>query len=176
MILIIQLCFGEQLKRFFIEVIFMKNREKFAKEILDIACKSEKFSVIKSGEITFCDRFKCDMCKFNDFTGEKSCRTKRYEWSESEYVEKKPTITSKEKNFLDALLPNFKYIARDSNDRLYIYGKKPIREDKSEAWVPDNSNSYCVTRDIFGNMFDFIKWEDEEPWSIEDLKKLGVEA
>lgn len=35
----------------------MKNKEKFAKEILDIACKSEKFSVIKSGEITFCDRF-----------------------------------------------------------------------------------------------------------------------
>lgn len=49
----------------------MKNREKFAKEILDIACKSEKFSVIKSGEITFCDCFKCDMCKFNDSTGEK---------------------------------------------------------------------------------------------------------
>ena len=25
-----------------------------------------------------------------------------------------------------------------------------------------------------GNIFDFIKWEDEAPWSIEDLKKLEV--
>lgn len=74
----------------------MKNREKFAKEIIDIACKGDSFSVTKSSEITFCDRFKCDMCKFNDSTGEKSCRTKRYEWSESEYIEK-PTITSREK-------------------------------------------------------------------------------
>lgn len=49
----------------------MKNREKFYKEILDIACKGDTFSVTKSGEITFCDHFKCDMCKFNDFTGKK---------------------------------------------------------------------------------------------------------
>ena len=49
----------------------MKNREKFAKEILDIVCKGKHFGVTKSGEITFCDLFKCDMCKFNDSTGEK---------------------------------------------------------------------------------------------------------
>lgn len=153
----------------------MKNREKFAKEILDIACKGNHFGVTKAGEITFCDRFKCDMCKFNYSTGEKSCITKRYEWSESEYVEKpKYTITSREQKFLDTLVPDCKYIARDGNNRLYIYGKKPIREDKSESWVLDNSNYYCATRDIFGNMFDFIKWGDVEPWRIEDLKKLEV--
>ena len=49
----------------------MKNREKFAKEILDIACKGNNFGVTKTGEIISCDRFKCDMCKFNDSTGEK---------------------------------------------------------------------------------------------------------
>lgn len=27
---------------------------------------------------------------------------------------------------------------------------------------------------MYGSMFDFIKWEDEEPWSVEDLKKLEV--
>ena len=37
----------------------MKNKENFAKEILDIACKGYPFSVTKSGEITFCDCFKC---------------------------------------------------------------------------------------------------------------------
>ena len=150
----------------------MKNREKFAKEILDIACKSEKFSVIKSGEITFCDSFKCDMCKFNDSTGEKSCRTKRYEWSESEYVEK-PTITSREKNFLGSILSNFKYIARDSNDALCIYYNKPKR-NSMDNWITDDDNCYYVLRDMYGSMFNFIKWENEEPWSIEDLKKLEV--
>lgn len=148
----------------------MKNREKFAKEILDIACKSEKFSVIKSCEITFCDRFKCDMCKFNDSTGEKSCRTKRYEWSESEYVEK-PTITSREKNFLDALLSNCKYIARDKDNLLYVYYDKPIRGNK--FWISDYA-SHDMPKDMYGDVFSFIKWEDEEPWSIEGLKKLEV--
>lgn len=151
-------------------MIQMKNKEKFAKEILDIACKSEKFSVIKSGEITFCDCFKCDMCKFNDSTGEKSCRTKRYEWSESEYVEK-PTITSREKNFLDALLSNCKYIARDKDNLLYVYYDKPIRGNK--FWISDYA-SHDMPKDMYGDVFSFIKWEDEEPWSIEDLKKLEV--
>ena len=152
----------------------MKNREKFDKEILDIACKSEKFSVIKSGEITFCDCFKCDMCKFNDSTGEKSCRTKRYEWSESEYVEK-PTITSREKNFLDALLSSCKYIARDINNDLYIYYNKPRRNsmNMNEYWITDDSNCFYVSRDMYGDMFNFIKWEGE-PWCIDDLKKLEV--
>lgn len=148
----------------------MKNREKFTKEILDIACKGNKFGVTKAGEIISCPETDCKKCLFND---DIDCNVSLEQWSESEYIEK-PIITSKEKAFLDTLVPDCKYIARDGNDRLYIYGKKPIREDKSESWVPDNSNYYCVTRDIFGNMFDFIKWEDEEPWSIEGLKKLGV--
>lgn len=155
----------------------MKNREKFAKEIIDIAYKGDSFSVTKSSEITFCDRFKCDMCKFNDSTGEKSCRTKRYEWSESEYIEK-PTITSREKNFLDAILPNFKYIARDFNDNLCIYYNKPKRNSMDNYWIPDdedNDRYYYVSSNMYGNMFDFIKWEDEEPWLIEDLKKLECE-
>lgn len=149
----------------------MKNREKFAKEILDIACKGDSFSVTKSGKITFCDRFKCDMCKFDDSTGEKSCRTKRYEWSESEYIEK-PTITSREKNFLDVLLSNC-YIARDKDNLLYVYYDKPIRGNK--MWISDCA-CHDMPKDMYGNMFDFIKWEDEEPWSIEDLKKLEVKA
>ena len=148
----------------------MENREKFAKEILDIACKGDMFSVTKSGEITFCDRFKCDMCKFNDSTGEKSCRTKRYEWSESEYIEK-PTITSREKNFLDALPSKCKYIARDKDNLLYAYYDKPIRGNK--FWIT-NYAFHDMPKDMHGDVFSFIKWEDEEPWSIEDLKKLEV--
>lgn len=155
----------------------MKNREKFYKEILDIACNGRIMAVTKDNEVVCCDNINCESCMFDSLVEHigrsQSCSDQLREWSESEYVEK-PTITSKEKAFLDTLVPDCKYIARDGNNRLYIYGKKPIREDKSESWVPDNSNYYCATRDIFGNMFDFIKWGDVEPWRIEDLKKLEV--
>lgn len=77
----------------------MKNKENFAKEILDIACKGYPFSVTKSGEITFCDCFKCDMCKFYVPADYKSCRIRRYEWSELEYVEK-IQLHQKKRNFL----------------------------------------------------------------------------
>ena len=148
----------------------MENREKFAKEILDIACKGDTFSVTKSGEITFCDRFKCDMCKFNDSTGEKSCRTKRYEWSKYKYIGKS-TITSREKNFLDALPSKCKYIARDKDNLLCAYYDKPIRGNK--FWIT-NYAFHDMPKDMHGDVFSFIKWDDEEPWSIDDLKKLEV--
>lgn len=151
----------------------MKNREKFAKEIFDIACKGSRIAVKHNSDIPcVCGDIECEECLFDVYD---DCKDNIKDWCESEYIEKpKYTITSKEKAFLDTLVPDCKYIARDGNNRLYIYGKKPIREDKSESWVPDNSNYYCVTRDIFGNMFDFIKWGDVEPWRIEDLKKLEV--
>lgn len=114
------------------------------------------------------------MCKFNDSTGEKNCRTKRYEWSESEYVEEKPTITSREKLFLDLIREEYTYMARDKDSQLCVYPRKP--EKKSTYWLlPDNPNNardlYIIALNV---SFDFIKWEDEEPWSIDDLKKLEV--
>lgn len=43
-----------------------------------------------------------------------------------------------------------------------------------DNWIVDDNNYYYVSRDVYGNMFNFIKFENEEPWSIEDLKKLEV--
>lgn len=40
--------------------------------------------------------------------------------------------------------------------------------------VKNDYNYYYVLRDMYGSMFDFIKWEDEELWSIEELKNLEV--
>lgn len=147
----------------------MKNREKFAKEILDIACKGNHFGVTKAGEIISCPETDCEKCLFND---DIDCDISLEQWSESEYVEKN-TITSREKKFLDVLLPKWKYIARDSNNSLFIYPIKPIRF--GTCWMVKNDyNVYKIAKDVYGNMFNFIRWEDEEPWSIEDLKKLEV--
>ena len=151
----------------------MKNREKFAKEILDIACKGDTIAVTQENKVVCCGDINCSQCLF----GKKDnyvyyCDDeKRMQWSESEYVGKH-TITSREKNFLDLLLPKWKYIARDSNNELYIYNEKPKRMDCD--WYSNDGILFRRSTRFFGNMFAFIKWKDEEPWSIEDLKKLEV--
>lgn len=152
----------------------MKNREKFTKEILDIACKGDTIAVTEDNKVACCCDINCHKCLFykTDDYGSYCDDEEPMKWSESEYVEK-PTITSREKNFLGSILSNFKYIARDSNDALCIYYNKPKR-NSMDNWITDDDNCYYVLRDMYGSMFNFIKWENEEPWSIEDLKKLEV--
>lgn len=147
----------------------MKNREKFAKEILDIACKGNIITVTKDNKVVCCDDIKCGQCLFykTDDYGSYCDDEALMRWAESEYVEK-PTITSREKNFLDLLLPNYKYIAREKNGFLLVYTEKPIKI--LETWGLAN----CALMNMFDIKFDFIKWEDKEPWRIEDLKKLEV--
>ena len=153
----------------------MKNREKFAKEILDIAWEGGGMAVTKENKIVCCSDINCSQCLF----GKKDnyvyyCDDeKRMQWSESEYVEK-PTITSREKNFLDLLLPKWKYIERDKNNELYVYQFKSTCNDGSRDFILNKGIYYRIPVDMYGNMFAFIKWQDEEPWSIDDLKKLEV--
>ena len=94
-------------------------------------------------------------------------------WCESEYIEK-PTITSKEKAFLDLLLSKYKYIARDKDtNKLFLYIDKPSKH--FTYWLPELKDSaYELLYKPLDIKFDFITWENEEPWSIEDLKKLEV--
>ena len=157
----------------------MKNREKFAKEILDIACNGMSIAVTKENKIVCCSNISCESCMFDIYGkhieySQTSCSDRLREWAESEYVEK-PTITSKEKAFLDLLSPKWKYIARDADEKLYVFDLLPSKQRKS--WCIENVSicNYCnISENLFGKMFDFIKWEDEKPWGIEDLKKLDV--
>ena len=100
--------------------------------------------------------------------------TERIRWAESEYADK-PTITSKDKMFLDLIVAKWKYIARGEDKNLYVFDSLPIKE--WDGWCAENMSmcGYCyISKKLFGDMFDFIKWKDEKPWSIEDLKKLEV--
>lgn len=147
----------------------MKNREKFTKEILDIACKWNNFGVTKAGEIISCPETDCEKCLFNE---DIDCDVSLEQWSESEYIEK-PIITSKEKAFLDLLLPEYKYIARDSIvNKLFLYADKPSKH--STYWLSESDPVCELLYKPFGVKFDFIKWDNKEPWSIEELKNLEV--
>ena len=42
----------------------MKNREKFAKEILDIACNGSVIAVTKDNKVVRCNNINCSQCLF----------------------------------------------------------------------------------------------------------------
>lgn len=149
----------------------MKNKEKFAKEIIDIACKHGMIAVTKDNKVVNCSDIICEECLFNIndgyicYCGENDIKR----WAESEYVEK-PTISESDLRFLDYLPERYKYMARDRNGFLNAYDLKVEKTDRS--WT----SARYITMDMtaFNISFPMIKWEDEEPWSIEDLKNLDV--
>ena len=59
----------------------------------------------------------------------------------------------------------FKYICRDKYDGLFIYKNKP-----SKMHIEWNDNSLDEFKGIqFEDLFSFITWEDEKPYSIENI-------
>lgn len=152
----------------------MKNKEKFAKEIFDIACRGDSIAItMTNNEIVPCESIDYEKCIFKVEEYEK-CSDKIKKWCESEYVEK-PTLTKNEKSYLDILLDNFKYIARDEDGTLVAFSTCPVKGNS--IWYNyENKGIYCIitTKNFKNITFDFIRWMDEEPWSIEDLKKLEV--
>lgn len=142
----------------------MKNREKFEKEIMEIACNGDSIAIIeKSGCIVPCDANRCSLCLFRGY----DCRENTREWAESTYVEK-PVISKRDVSFLD-YLKCYKYIARDNDGALYVYMSIPAK--RSDCWRADDTYKSLRGLDID---FPMVKWEDDEPWLIEDLKKLEV--
>lgn len=67
----------------------MKNKEKFAKEIIEVACSGSKLALC-NGEIRACKDLTCSKCEFCDKGV--ACDLKRKAWAESEYVEPKYEI------------------------------------------------------------------------------------
>ena len=61
----------------------MLNREKYEKEILNIACKGDKIAIC-NGKLTACDDTHCINC---DFRRPSDCHEKMLKWANSEYVE-----------------------------------------------------------------------------------------
>lgn len=64
----------------------MKNREKFAEQIIDIAIQRKGIAVnLTSGEPCTCEKIICSECLFGG--KEKSCTDLSREWAEKEYEE-----------------------------------------------------------------------------------------
>lgn len=148
----------------------MKNKEKFAKEIVDIACKGEPFAIEKStGVPVNCTTLICSECLFD---GASSCRDSIKEWAESEYVEL-PVISKNDRRFLDCIGNTYKYIVRDKDGKLFVC--KDVHTDGhmwfSRGCVVGSDYTYISGFDV---QFPMVKHISSTAWSIEDLKKLEV--
>lgn len=56
----------------------------------------------------------------------------------------------------------YNFITRDKDNRLYGTSEKPKKYNITWA----SSGAYIA---MFKSMFKFVKWEDEEPWDIDEI-------
>lgn len=136
----------------------------------DIKANGYRFGLVDKKIVKCSERYStesCDRCEFNNYF---SCGLRSIEWLFEEHVEQ-PKLTKEEYGFLLFLATGY-YIARDADETLVVYSEKP-KKDGFRVWesdYPTIDESICIA----GNAFSFITWEDEEPWSVEDLLKLEV--
>lgn len=142
----------------------MLNAEKFKDKIM-YSCDGE-FGFTDG--IVKCAYDKCDNCIFsnrNNQNKHESCSSRRVRWLLSEY--KEPIkLTRFEHDVLKHLLEKtqYRFIVREKSDSIYIYKRKPKKG--LGAW---DISTGMQNLNIFVNLFPFIKWEDSEPTSIEDV-------
>lgn len=146
----------------------MKNKEKYEKEIMNIACSGDSIAVMKkSRRVVSCNETECSLCLFRD----SDCREKTRDWAESEYIEK-TVISKRDRMLLDLLKDRWKYMARNNiSNAVYIFTEIP---EKSEVGYSAYTGEAREISSDLNVIFPMVKWSDEEPWLIEDLKKLEV--
>lgn len=141
----------------------MLNAERFKKEILEKSNVVFDFSISKDRHTIEKCLGVCNNCIFCNI-GE-HCSNVKVKWLLSECKES-VKLTRFEHDVLKYLLEKtqYRFIARERNDTIYIYKRKP--QKGSDAWeIISGMRNF----NLFINLFPFIKWEDEEPTSIEDV-------
>ena len=94
---------------------------------------------------------------------------KDYTLKEVLWERKEPIkLSDDEKVILRNIPKNYKWIARDEDEMLLIFTGKPIKKDY--YWKCKDEDDKCFIY-LFDHLFQSIKWEDEEPYFIEDLLK-----
>ena len=73
-----------------------------------------------------------------------------------------PKLNEDEKAILRNLPKQYEWIARDKNGSIYLYINKPVKRFFG-------FDAFGTIKLPFDQLFQFIQWEDEEPYSIEDL-------
>lgn len=105
-----------------------------------------------------CDHSRCK-------TG-RACMECKLEWLKAEHKEK-ITLSEAERIILENIDKEYKWIARDENKNIFIYSEKPDKKQYMWKWIPNAT--ICFTQ--YNHLFQFITWNDSEPYNIEELLK-----
>ena len=149
----------------------MTNFEYFKDEIIKLLVDGREMAVV-DGEPIACKDTSCCMCDLKPNIL-KSCRECTKAWLNAEHIEK-PKLTKKERQFCE--LVETGWIIRDIQGNLWCSKNKPayiIDDEGCETWM---SRAGILIDCRFPNCkFEFVKHDDKEPWSVEELLKLEYE-
>ena len=149
----------------------MKNWEKYEEELKSVGTTS--FGITHyDKKVLNCDDMHCSGCIFNKdnlWGDSRLCGYDKMIWLFKDYEEPQPKLTKKEKAFLDGITSVFIYIVRDLDDKLALFTVEPYKINDA-TW---GSWGSCIL--LNSDMFSFITWSDENPWTIKELKNLEVE-
>lgn len=154
----------------------MKNKEKYAKEIIEIAGYGCNVAVERIGRRPVaCDCFiNCDECLLSGPTLDHNCEITRREWFDAEY--KEPIVISKQDlASLNCLNDEIKYITKDmcsERGNLIGYVERPKKSRDSYIWTCSKEPYYNLS--MMKLVLPMVCINDEEPWRIDDLKRLKV--
>lgn len=136
----------------------MTNAEKYKDTIIAQLCKTGDWAVDKdTNKIMPCGN--CDRCLFDSI----SCSA-AVKWLNSEYKEQKE-FTNDERKFIE-LLDKAEWVARDYDDTLWAFSKKPHKEVHGR-WA--SSGEYFCMGDITSLPFAAIRSTDVEPTSRAEI-------
>ena len=76
-------------------------------------------------------------------------------------------LSDAERVILENISKKYEWILRDEDGELKVYADKPCKT--AHSWFDDGCKVEYL--DIFNHLFQFIKWEDENPYNIEELLK-----
>jgi hypothetical protein len=137
------------------------NMEHYRKDILQVIKDDDDGYIAKvNGEIVPCREATCPECEFNERGG---CERHAILWLMADY---KPeiTLTAREKHFVECMEEG--WLARDKKGELMWYAERPYKCGIEWDYI------YGGVAGLNDEYFTFITWEDEQPWGVEDLRKL----
>lgn len=142
----------------------MTNFEYWKEKILGITEEGCDVALV-DGVPERCAGTPCEKCGFS-----RECDKDRMHWFYAEHKEK-PTLTKKERMFCE--LVETGWIVRDKDGDLRYFVNKPVKTQYI-YWCPTFPGEQSRWINWLNASFDFIRWEDQEPWSVEELLKLDV--
>ena len=140
----------------------MTNFEYYKDEIKKIAEAGNTIAV-RDGKILACPAVRCNDCKFKNTNDSFiPCGSRVLLWLHEEHKET-PKLTAREYNILKVIGEG--YLTKDQDGKIFVNVSKP--EKYSAAWI--SSKKRMTAMFWPKELFNFIKWEDDEPYSIEEM-------